>query len=50
MVQVRAGPPLVADGLLGHEVVGDQRGLPVPPAEDLDPIASNRIESNRGVT
>lgn len=35
VVQVRAGPPLVPDRLLGHKVVGHQRGLPVPPTEDL---------------
>lgn len=36
IVQERARPPLVADGLLGHEIVSDHRGLAIPPPEYLD--------------
>ncbi len=47
VVQVRAGSPLVADGLLGHEVVGNLRGLSVPPPENL--VETGQWERGVGV-
>lgn len=35
VVQHWTRPPLIADGLLGHEVVGQQRGLAIPSAKHL---------------